>query len=142
MYKRVVAFLRHTGLHIASFLRRNGLNIALVMVALAIGLCTYTIIHDQDVRAQAILRECRNQNARHAATISTLRRNAHDALAPDALARTEQLLSTIGIHASTAAIRRFEILSTQNDTQTIKLINSLAPQRNCSHVLANATSTH
>lgn len=102
------------------WVKRNALNITLLLLALAAGAGVYALILVQNERAQTILRACRQQNDRHAATVSEL----------------DSLLAKAKQHASPARLKQIR----ENRASTVLLIDALAPYQNCQRVLAQATS--
>lgn len=114
---------------------RRILPVTLLLVAAAAGLTLFAVIRLASERNQAILVECRDQNRRHDATVATLHANTQHALTPVALANLRRELAALGIHASLPAVRQFETLATSQNSQTIALINALAPHRDCASVV-------
>lgn len=104
------------------WLRHNSLNIVVLLMSLTLALAVYALIEVENQRSASILRECRDQNARHTATVDELNRE-------------------MGIYIRKASPAKRAQLK-QSEGFTILLIDALAPYENCQHVLAKTTLTH
>lgn len=98
---------------------RNGLNLVLLLVAAALALSVYTIVKMSEARSASILRDCQEQNTRHANTIRAL-----DGI----YARAFKQISP----AKWAQLRASE-------TSTVLIIDALAPYQNCQQITARAS---
>lgn len=109
--------------------------IGLLIVAFGIWLVAHkadtTATQVQVQRHTYILQACQDQNNRNAKTIAALRANTAFSLTPQGIMRMQRELAAIGIHATPAAVRRFDIIANGQNAQTIRLINALAPHQDC-----------
>lgn len=108
-------------------------TVTLLLAAITLALVAWYSADQSDIRAQTILRECRDQNHRHQATIRQL-----DAeIAPYGLRIDggQRILLIPASHHLTAAQR--QQLST-SIKDTVLVIDALAPYQNCQHVLAQS----
>jgi len=99
--------------------RRYALSATVVLVAAAVALCVYTVIHQANDRAATILAACRDQNARHAATIDEL--------------------NTLYARFERGASKTRLVQLRTSKGFTLLLVDRLAPQQDCQAVVSRAT---
>ena len=121
--------------------RSNYILYACVIAAVAIIAWAITdlVNRNQQERISSVRMNCIDQDSRNQNTINKIKASLPEELKPAKVKATQTELAAIGIKAPTAAIRRFDILSfQQNAAVTAGLIDTLAPYRNCTVVVRRA----